>query len=150
MTDGLNPFQANRLLITCRYIDRLLTDIENVLNPIHTKAAFPRYACDVDANLRQTLEDYIAQIRAQLVSILNEQGIAQGPPDIPASRAAHALLDAIDIAVQELRPRDMRGYGTVAHKAARDLDRIVGKLSSLIYEMNHFLSQSVSINHEAE
>ena len=96
--ESLNPFQANRLRITCQYIDKLLVEIEGVLNSTASKAAFPRYSIDIVPAQRRTLEDYIARVRAQLVRILEGQGIVAESPSIPVSRAVHVLLGAIDIA----------------------------------------------------
>ncbi len=139
---GLNPFQANRLVVTCHYIDRLLVDAEGILDPRTCNAAFPRYAQDTSPAESAEMQKRIAEMRAQMIAVLRELEIPSEPPSIPASRAVHALLDAIDIAVQELRPRYMRGYGAVGSKAAAHLDAIVGKFSNLIMEMNHSLLHS--------
>lgn len=139
---GLNPFQANRLVVTCHYIDRLLADTESILDPRASNAAFPRYEHDVSPAECAGMQKQITEMRAQMVAVLHDLEIPSEPPSIPASRAVHALLDAIDIAVQELRPRYMRGYGAVASKAAAHLDTIVGKFSNLVIEMNHSLLHS--------
>ena len=141
-TTGLNPFQANRLAITCHYIDRLLADIESILNPVTSNAAFPRYAPDIPPSNRVQMQNGISQMRTQMIDALRNLEIPEESPSIPASRAVHALLDAIDIAVQELRPRYMRGYGAVGQKAAADLDAVVGKFSSLVIEINHAVPAS--------
>ncbi|MFZ3243737.1 MAG: hypothetical protein WA185_01555, partial [Candidatus Acidiferrales bacterium] len=72
--EHLNPSQANRLRVTCQYIDKLLGEIEDVLNTTTCKAAFPRYSPDIAPAQRRTIEDYIARVRAQLVRVLDGQG----------------------------------------------------------------------------
>src|SRR5579862_5171974 len=89
LRETLNPYQANRLRITCQYIDKLLVETESVLNTTTSKAAFPRYAADILPAQRRTIEDYIARVRAQLVRVLEGQGIAREKASIPASRAIH-------------------------------------------------------------
>jgi GTP-binding protein EngB required for normal cell division len=139
--ETLNPYQANRLRITCQYIDKLLGEIEVILNSASSKAAFPRYATDILPVQLRTLEDYIARVRAQLMRVLEGQGVAREKPSIPASRAIHVNLGAIDIAVEELKPKYMRGYGQVPESVATELNGIVGELSGLIDRFDRFLSE---------
>jgi GTP-binding protein EngB required for normal cell division len=141
--ETLNPFQANRLRVTCHYIDKLLGEIEEILNSAGSKTAFPRYAADISPAQRRTIEDYIARVRAQLVRVLEGQSIAPEKPSIPASRAVHVHLGAIDIAVEELKPNYMRGYGEVPQGAATELNGIVGELSGLIQRLDRYLSEGV-------
>jgi GTP-binding protein EngB required for normal cell division len=138
--ETLNPFQANRLRITCQYIDKLLSEIEEILNTTGSKAAFPRYIADILPAQRRTIEDYIARVRAQLIRILKGQDIARGKPFIPASRAVHVNLGAIDIAAEELRPKYMRGYGEVPESVATELNGIVGELAGLIQRFDRCVS----------
>lgn len=141
--ETLNPYQANRLRVTCQYIDKILGEIEGILNTATSKAAFPRYSDDVLPAQRRTIEDYIARVRAQLVRVLDGQGIDRGKPFVPASRALHVHLGAIDIAVEELKPEYMRGYGAVPESVARDLNGIVGELSALVSRFDRYLSVGV-------
>jgi GTP-binding protein EngB required for normal cell division len=141
--ETLNPFQANRLRVTCRYIDKLLGEIEEILNSAGSKTAFPRYAEDILPAQRRTIEDYIARVRAQLVRVLEGQRIAREKASIPASRAVHVHLGAIDIAVEELKPKYMRGYGEVPEAVATELNGIVGELGGLIQRLDRYLSEGV-------
>lgn len=141
--ESLNPYQANRLRITCHYIDKLLGEIEAVLNTTTSKAAFPRYINDISPAQRRTIEDYIARVRAQLVRVLEGQAIERGKPFIPASRAITVDLGAIDIAAEELKPKYMRGYGEVPESVATELNGIVGELSSLVHRFDRYVSDGV-------
>ena len=141
--ETLNPFQANRLRVTCQYMDKLLVDIEGILNTTTSKAAFPAYAIDILPAQRRTIEDYIARVRAQLIRILEGQGIQREKPSIPASRAVHVHLGAIDIAAEELKPNYMRGYGEVPESVATELNGIVGELSNLIHRFERYLSEGI-------
>lgn len=137
----LNSFQANRLRITCQYIDKLLGDIEAILHAATSKAAFPRYSNDVIPARRRTMEDYVARVRAQLARVLDGQGITPEKPSIPASRAIHVILGAIDIAAEELKPKYMTGYGAVPETVATELNGIAGELASLIHRFESVLSE---------
>lgn len=104
----LNEFQARRVRVTCEYIDKLLGEVEEILHVTASKAAFPRFVPDVAPAQRRTIEDYLARLRAQLVRVLDGQRIPRERPSIPASRAIHAALGTIDVAVEELKPHYMR------------------------------------------
>jgi len=141
--ESLNEFQARHLRVSCQYIDKLLVEIEGILNASASKAAFPRYLNDVVPAQRRTIEDYIARVRAQLVRILEGQGIPREKPAIPASRSIRVDLDAIDIAVEELKPKYMKGYGAVPESVATELNGIVGELTTLVNRFDRYLSEGV-------
>ena len=140
---SLNEFQARRLRVTCQYIDKILGGVEEILNFAASKAAFPRYSDDVAPAQRRTIEDYIARIRGQLVRVLDGQGISSEKPFIPASRAIHVALGTIDIAVEELKPQYMRGYGDLPEAAATELNGIVGELRGLVSKLDRYLAEGV-------
>jgi len=141
---GLNESQARRLRVTCQYIDKILTDVEGILNTAASKAAFPRYSPDIAPVQRRTIEDYVSRIRAQLIRVSEGRGIPREEPQIPASRAVHVMLGAVDIAVEELKPKYMRGYGDVPESEATELNGIVGELAGLVSRLDRYLSQGVS------
>src|ERR1019366_2920609 len=97
---SLNEFQARRLRVTCQYIDKLLGEIEEVLNVAASKAAFPRYSADVAPAQRRTIEDYIARLRAQLIRVLDGQNIPREQPSISVSHAIRVTLGSIDDAAE--------------------------------------------------
>ncbi len=146
---GLNESQARRLRVTCQYIDNMLGDVESVLNTAAPKASFPRYSADIAPVQRRTIEDYLGRIRAQLIRVLDGQGIPREEPQIPASRAVHAMLGAIDIAVEELKPKYMRGYGEVPESVATELNGIVGELAGLVSRLDRYLSQGATQDFKA-
>ncbi|MBN1193868.1 MAG: hypothetical protein JXA08_00735 [Methanomicrobiaceae archaeon] len=136
---SLNEHQVRRIRITCGYIDRLLTDIENILSDSVSGAAFPRYIPDITPAQQQTIEDSLARLRARLVRILDDQGITRCQPTIPLSRAIICSLGAIDSAVEELKPKYMKGYGDLGEDMATELNGIVGDLHGLTGELNRYL-----------
>ena len=140
----LNEYQVRRVRVTCQYIDRLLGDIDGILNCDASKAAFPRFASDIAPAQRSTIEGYIAEARAQLVRALEGQDIPREKHMIPASRAIHVTLGAIDNAAEELKPKYMRGYGDVPASAATELNGIVVELQTLVRRLDQYLWESAS------
>ena len=138
----LSPSQRNRLLITCKHIDKLLADIEEVLNASSSRSVFPSYVSDISPQQRKTIEDYITRLRAQLLQVAARQSLAAEEPRISASHAIHVDLTFIEIAVTELAPRYMRGYGAVSQQGAIDLSQIIIELQSTVKELHGYLLQS--------
>ncbi len=138
---GLNENQARRLSVTCKYIDRVIGDIEEILNSAASKAAFPQYIQDITPLQRRTIEDYLARFRAQLARVLEGQGLPRPDAWLPTSRAVYTSLTVIDIAAEELRPRYMRGYGDMPSELATELEGISGELRGLVARLNQYLLQ---------
>jgi len=102
--NSLNSNHERRLSVTCRYIDKLLADMESVLSISSSRLAFPQYTPDLTSAQRRVVEDYIGRIRAQLIRVLDGQNIERPSADIPVARSLHSTLTFVDIAVEELKP----------------------------------------------
>lgn len=142
MTSGPNSLNSNherRLSVTCRHIDKLLAEMESTLNVSASKLAFPQYAPDLTPAQRRVIEDYISRIRAQLIRVLDGQGMERPSADIPVSRALHVNLTFVDIAAEELKPEYMSGYGQVPQAAAVELNGIAGELQGLVRQLDQYL-----------
>src|SRR3984885_14125234 len=126
--DALNESQRLRLRVSCQYIDRLLTDVGNILHAATSPSPFAKYIVDISPTEARVLEDYIQRLRGQLLRSLAWQQIEPGDPTIPATHAILTNLSFIDIAIEELRPRHMRGSGSVSDRIAGGLDGVVHEL----------------------
>ncbi|MEH1970138.1 hypothetical protein [Nostoc sp.] len=73
--DYLNENHKRRLRVNCQEIDRLLAEIETILNASASKSPFPTYRDDLSPVQRKVVQDYIARIRAQMVRVLKGQHI---------------------------------------------------------------------------
>jgi GTP-binding protein EngB required for normal cell division len=147
-TGELNEHQKTRLRITCQYIDKLLSDIADILHAATSPSQFPRYVVDISPAQIRVLEDYIRRFRTQLVQTMAWQNMKPERPDIPATRAVQTNLAFIDIAVEELKPSYMRGSGAVPEDAIQELNGAVHELRSLITGMEHYLKQELTTDLE--
>ncbi|MGA8270230.1 MAG: hypothetical protein WB919_01650 [Candidatus Sulfotelmatobacter sp.] len=147
---SLNANHERRLSVTCRHIDKLLADMESALDVSTSKVAFPQHLADLAPAQRRVIEDYITRIRGQLIHVLEGQGIAVPSADIPVSRALHSTLTFIDIAVEELKPKYMRGYGEVPAEAARKLTGIVEEVQALVRQLDRYLMREVRENQKRQ
>ena len=144
--NSLNSNHERRLSVTCRYIDKLLADMESILSVSSSRLAFPQYIPDLTSVQRRVVEDYIGRIRAQLIRVLDGQNIERPSADIPVGRSLHSTLTFVDIAVEELKPEYMRGYGEVPPQAAVELNGIAGELQGLVRQLDHYLMRGAGEN----
>jgi len=138
---SLNASQRHRLLITCKHIDRLLGSVEETLDAAASRRVFASYIDDISPQQRKDIEEYIARIREQLLQVMAEQALAPDEPQISAAHSIDVGLSFIDIAIAELAPRYMRGYGPVSEPAAKDLQRMITELQSVVKELRRYLAQ---------
>jgi GTP-binding protein EngB required for normal cell division len=144
--NSLNSNHERRLSVTCRYIDKLLADMESILSVSSSRLAFPQYTPDLTSAQRRVVEDYIGRIRAQLIRVLDGQNIERPSADIPVGRSLHSTLTFVDLAVEELKPEYMRGYGEVPPQAAVELNGIAGELQGLVRQLDHYLTRGAGEN----
>ena len=136
---SLNSSQRQHLLITCKHIDGLLGAIEETLNASASKCIFPSYVGDITPLQRKSIEDSIARLRDQLLQVLAGQSLALPEPHISALHSIHVGLTFVDIAIAELDPRYMRGYGPVSELGAADLHGVMAELQSAAKQMRRYI-----------
>jgi hypothetical protein len=139
----LNDTQQRRLRVSCQYIDKLLCNIEHALHSAASQSPFPRYVMDISDAQGASLEEQIRGIRAQLLRTLAWQHMEPNQPDIPVTRLVTANLAFAKIAIEELRPRTMRGSGTVPEDAIDELDEALHRLGSLVEGMERSIGREL-------
>lgn len=144
----LNEAQQRRLIITCKYIDSLLCDMEHALYSATSESPFPRYVVDVTPAQASVIEDHIRCLRTQLLRTLAWQHMTPEPPEIPVSRSVLTDLGFIDIAVEELMPRHLRGCGAVPEDAVKGLNEVVHKLRLLVHSIMHSIREELRLDQE--
>lgn len=145
----LNDAQQRRLSVTCRYIDKLLCEMEQALHSAESRSPFPRYVLDMTPAQMRVIEDHIGRLRSQLLRALDWQHMKPDPPEIPVTRSAITDLGFIDIAIEELRPSYMRGCGEVPEDAVDELNGVVHELRSLVQNMERYLRQDLGTDLES-
>jgi hypothetical protein len=141
----LNEAQRRRLGVTCKYIDGLLCDIVHSLHSQESESPFPHFVVDVTPAQVDMIEDHIRRLRAQLLKALDWQHMKPEPPEIPVSRTVITDLGFVDIAVEELRPRYMRGCGAIPEDAIEGLNQVVDELRTLVHEMKHSIREELGL-----
>jgi hypothetical protein len=142
--EGLNEDQRRHLLVSCQYVDKLLSDIERILVASSAKSPFPRYRSPLPPAERAVVEDHVALIRARLVRVLAEHGITIQPGKVDTLFAIRSALKFADNAVEELGPRHMRKYGDFAASAVPRMNTVVEELRGVVQELDQYLAGNPS------
>ena len=129
-TSFLTAAQANHFIASLRQIDRLLCSIEEVVGG-DRGALFPRAAPDLTRRQKELLLRFAAEMRKRMAEVMQSHGMAIPEARTKSSRAVESALTFIDIALSDLRPKVMRGYGEVSARAVAELDLIVAELQSV-------------------
>jgi GTP-binding protein EngB required for normal cell division len=145
----LNDAQRRRLSVTCKYIDKLLCDIEQALHSAESTSPFARHVVDITPAQTRVIEDHIGRLRSQLLRALDWQHMKPDRPEIPVTRSVMTDLAFVDIAIEELRPSYMRGCGAVPEDAVGELNGVVHELRSLVGGMERYLRQDLGMNLES-
>lgn len=140
----LNPSQRLHLLTSCQYADKLLSEIEATLTASQAKSPFPRFKADISAAQAKVVQDYIARVRAQLVRILDSQGVPIPEPRIGSVHSIRVTLGFVDIAFDECRPKRMSGYGELADAGAIEIDGLVDEMKGIVSRLSSYMAQDQS------
>lgn len=132
----LNENQAHRLRITCQHIDRTLSEIEGILDESASATAFPAYVDNISPAQREVITEVIARIRTRLIETLARERVDPGMPAIPVSRAIRGRMYIVDIAAEEIRPRRMKGYGSLSPDAATELECFATDIKGIVGQVD--------------
>jgi GTP-binding protein EngB required for normal cell division len=139
----LNEPQQRHLWTSVQYADKLLSEIEEILTAASSKSPFPKYQVDVTPAQSKVINDYIARIRAQMLRILEGQRIPVPRPQLGAIHAIRVTLAFVRIALIEIGPRYMRGYGEVPESEVAELNGLVTELNTLVDKLDAYLAQGL-------
>jgi len=141
--ESLNESQRRHLLTSVEYADNLLSEIEEILTAASSKSPFPKYQVDVTPAQSKVIRDYIARIRAQMLRVLEGQGIRPRGPQLGAIHSIRVHLTFVGITLTEIGPEYMKGYGKVPESAITDLNGLVTELNTLVDKLDGYLAQGL-------
>ncbi|HUE05662.1 MAG TPA: dynamin family protein [Bryobacteraceae bacterium] len=138
----LNEAQQRRLLGNSQYADRLLSDIEAILSAAESKTIFPKFVPDLSPAQVQLIRGYMARFRTQLARALDGLAIRPPAPSFGALHSVRVTLTFVRVAVQEMAPHYLRGYGEVAEQAVPQLEGLCAELEGMLERLSAALAES--------
>ena len=137
----LNPAQRNSVLASARHLDDLLVEALRILREPRGDAPFSRHVPDAAPVQVRVIEDSIGRFRGALLRVLDELGVERPAPRMSARHSARVHLLYAEVALEELRPGRLRGYGRVAPEAASEIEGAVAELRVLVRRMSELLGE---------
>jgi len=146
---SFNEAQQRHLLASCQYIDQVLAEALAMLTAAASPSPFTRYAADTTPAQRKVIQDYVEDLRRQLVRVLASVGLSPAPSRVGTIGAIRTHLRFISIAIEELKPRHMRGYGELPQATAREVEGIVEELHASLRRFDAYLAQGLAADLQA-
>lgn len=145
----LNEAQRRHLLSNARYADQLLSDVEAILNASESKSIFPKYIPDVSLAQVKLVRNYIVRFRDQLARVMDGLGIVHQGAGFGSIHSIRVTLTFVRIAVQEMAPRYLEGYGELRESAVPQLQGLCAELEGLLERMGGFLAEGSTADLQA-
>lgn len=134
----LNENHRRALRAGFQYIDRLLTEGAAGLAGPEEGAIFASMAPDASPAQRKVIAAQIAAVRRRLRAAIEECAIAIPPPAIGALWGLQSYLTSADIALEELGPRHLIGYGELDDRAAARVRAFQAQIRAAIQELHDY------------
>jgi len=145
----LNEAQQRRLLSHAKYADQLLSDIGAILNASESKSIFPKYVPDVSFAQVKLVRNSIARFRDQLARVMDGLGIVHEGPAFGSIHSIRVNLTFVRIAVQEMAPHYLRGYGELPESVVPQLQGLCAELDGLVERLDSSLAQGSAADLQA-
>ena len=136
----LNENHRRHLLASCVYVDRLLADIDTVVATADSASPFARYVNDLSPALARVVRDYLTRLRTDMLRVLERHHAMPESPRISAVHAIRTALSFVDIALVELKPEYIRGYGEVPPSLVPEINGFVEELQSVVRALDRALA----------
>jgi len=138
----LNEAQRRRLFSNARYADKLLSDIEGIVSASESKSIFPKYVADLSPAQAKLIRSYLARFRDQLARAMDGLGIVSDGPALGALHSIRVTLTFVRIAVEEMAPHYLRGYGEAPASVTPQLQGLCAELEGLLERLSAALADS--------
>lgn len=126
----LNEFQAQHVESTFAHVDRLLNAVEALARA--NTSPFARERSDVSPTEARFIAAFTQQMRTRMVAALDRLGLPRPEPKTSARHSANVTLRFAEIALADLTPSSLRGYGKVDPEAGSEVAALATDLRELI------------------
>ncbi|HEX4144842.1 MAG TPA: dynamin family protein [Pirellulales bacterium] len=138
---AFSPLQQKSLLSGCESLSQRVADLEARLTEADRSGQLSRTVSDLAPVERRILLDYFSGFRQELLRALTENGIAIGAPRISLRWALQTGLVGMHVAVDDLGPSSLRGYGELTPAGQLAAERLQQHLSRIIDQAYRLLAQ---------
>ena len=131
---GLSENHRRRILATFQHADELLRQSLNALVTDQPNLQSP-FIQDLSPSEIQRVESDLDLIRNRMSDFLKQFQITSPERSTSSSWILKTNLMSLDIALEELYPQKMRGYGEIDPAAAHELTRTLQEIRKLVNQL---------------
>ena len=147
--NGFNESHRRRLLANAQYADELIGEIEGILSASDSKSPFPKYQPDLSLHQARLIRGQISRFRDHLSRVLSAVGIEHQGPKFGAVHSIRVTLTFVRIAIQEMAPEHLQGYGDLSDSAVAELRGLCIELEGLIDHLERNLALGSAVDLQA-
>jgi GTP-binding protein EngB required for normal cell division len=133
----LSENHRRALGVAFAHVDGLLSEIETSTSS--SCSPFAKLVPDLTPVQAQVLGDYVAQLRAKMVAALEALNIPVPPPSVRASWSIRTSLTFAEVALDDIRPAALRGFGVIEPETAELIERLEADLARTLRRMSVYL-----------
>jgi len=142
----LNPLHKNALLSTFLHIESRLNEMEPMLAQSKRRSPLDQHVHDLSPTEAKVVEDYFARIRSTMVTCLEKHGIPIVVRRVGLRWSLQTSLITLSIAVAEVSPDRLRGYGELDDAGRQEVLSIQQELDRLLDRVSAYLSDRLGHN----
>jgi GTP-binding protein EngB required for normal cell division len=139
----LNPSQKRSLLFAFLDVHRRMAELEAAIEQSGISSPFSQYVADLSPTEVKVVRDYFARIRSTMLSCLQEAGIPLEVRQTSLRWALQVGMTFLHVAVAEMAPARLRGYGPLDAAGAEAVVRMQQDLYRLIDRLGAYLRQGL-------
>ena len=140
MASRLKANHVRALYAAAVAVDRLLADIEGLA--ASSDSPFRRFVDDLSPVQKQVLIAFTRAAHVRMVGALAHLGVPAPAPSGSARASARTALTFAEVALQEVEPSRLRGYGTLSPEADAAIERMLADLAATLGSVREFLAES--------
>lgn len=139
----LNENHQRTLLAGFRYIDGLLAEALAGLHSSDDGSIFSPTVPDAAPVQRKVIGDQAARLRRTLRAALNACAIPVSPPTVGALWNVRCTLISLDIALEDMSPDHLRGYGAIDETTAAGVSALQAQIRTILGELQAYIESGL-------
>jgi GTP-binding protein EngB required for normal cell division len=139
----LNPSQKQSILSGFLDVHRRMAELDAAITQSGISSPFSQHVGDLSPTEVKVVRDYFARIRTTMLSCLEEAGIPLEVRRTSLRWTLQVSMTFLHIAVAEMGPERLRGYGPLNAAAAEAVIKIQQDLYRLIDRLGAYLRQGL-------
>jgi hypothetical protein len=130
----LGEYHKRRILVTFQHIDKLLSQSLQAMARSDSDLQ-AHYVQDLSSSKLLHIQNHIERIRDLMIGFLKRFDIALPERSKPSSWILKTNLTSAGIALDDLSPSKMKGYGDMESAATRDLTQTIQEIRKAVNQL---------------